>query len=243
MKGTMESVVAFVADFDPAFPRYIRGASRAELDELARLAGGPLPAVYEGFLAAMGGDPDWISIRGTRLAIAALTERYRTRSFVPPAEYVLIGVAKDDPYLDLYLHAGAPGGPRVVVFPEGRTEAFDEILRFWLRPVAGSLPEAICTHVVRLLRLNVLPAATRLVARTASAGLLPQVAPLLAPLGLAPLWFSNDWVQVADRGDACVIAAAMDGARLSIEIAAEDTAEVGRITRALSAALPLDEMP
>jgi hypothetical protein len=50
----MEKLIAYAAQFEPDFPRRIRGSSRADIAALAGLVGQPLPPEYESFLGYLG---------------------------------------------------------------------------------------------------------------------------------------------------------------------------------------------
>jgi len=64
--------------------------------------------------------------------------------------------------------------------------------------------------------------------------LLPHIAPLLAPLGFKPFWFSNDWVQAFASRNTGLIATQFAGGVLAIDLAADEPEALGQIRQILT---------
>jgi hypothetical protein len=229
----IQQLIAFVAHYDPEFPKKIRGAAPHKIAELERLAGQRLPAFYHECLLAMGDSMDWLQPTQARFDIDTLLQYYNAESWRPPPGYLKIGLGDNDPFFDIYLESDGGPEPRVVTMPHGPTNDFEKLKKSFRHPLAGSLEEYLGTSAYRTSKLDTLPNALRIAGNDPSQPLLARTGPVLAQLGLKPFWFSNDWVQVFDSRQAGAITTQFPGGVLAIDLAAQDPETLGNLRRTL----------
>ncbi len=223
MDSPIDRLVDFIAERDPPFARQIEGATAEEIARLEAAVGRPLPSVYRRFLERMGRRADWLKMGEARFDIAALIKYYEFATLPDPPGYLVIGRASGDPYYDVYLWQQSPTDLRVVSFPPPPPHNFEAFLRKNIRRVAGSLPQMLGDLALAMFRNHELPYHRQVEGAAALAvkPRLPQLDALLAAQGIAPLWYSNDWMRTYESPDAIVTAYESPGTgRLIIDLRA-----------------------
>lgn len=88
-------VQAYLARVVPDLERSWSGARQDEIEQLAAIAGRPLPAFYLWFLATMGRSIGRLADRRWDISAARVLARYRDGSVSPHPRYLLIGEEPD----------------------------------------------------------------------------------------------------------------------------------------------------
>ncbi len=197
----MKELVDYIAQFDPAFPASVRGASPQEIDRLERAADRPLPPVYRSFLQAIGhGLGTFQAFNGTRdFSVATLTERYEARQVNAPESFVMVAYDTSDMTSDIFLES-LPGvrEPQVVEFC-CEVKPFDPAVNGYMIKFESmrQMLFGLAFHVVRLPALG--HVTTLLVLGDvdqrpeARAARLKNFADLAAKLGFAPVAHTGGW--------------------------------------------------
>jgi hypothetical protein len=195
MHESIDRLVDFIAERDPAFPRHIAGASSEQIARLEAATGRSLPAVYRQFLTRMGAGTDWLTFAAARFDIDALI-RYHEFAVLPdPKGFLLIGRASEDPCYDVYLWQDSADTLRVVSFPPPPVRNTERFFRETMWRMAGSLSQllgdaALATFVHHKLGFHKQVESVIGPGREARIG---QLDAAMAALGIAPLWYANDW--------------------------------------------------
>ena len=222
----MKQFLEYVTSFAPEFPRYIRGASPAQIAELERLAGRELPPSYKNFLAAMGENDGGLSLLfdGTMNiedVLAYYREEIITGIFPPPPDAILIGIeGVSTP--SIALDCRAPGEPPVM-FVDGQK---------YTNLFAGSLDKLLFNTAFSKYVLSRFPWEVNYVASFNAVGkrdLTPIMPDLARECGLQPLWFSDRVCCCAENADAGACLTQYEGQGPSARIAGNLRSEVGRI--------------
>lgn len=116
----MKDLIDFVSEYDPDFPRKIRGASEEEIAHLEQLAGRNLPEAYREFLRFMGNGMGGMGIITISFNIQDI-ERFHgsaREEFNWPCRFLLIGEHQQDPFYHYFLDLQTlhEGDCRVVSF-------------------------------------------------------------------------------------------------------------------------------
>ncbi len=101
-----KQVVDYIASYDPEFPKHIKGATPAQIDELSclmteSLYPEKLPPAYKDFLLTMGLSMDWINIDDSDFSISTVIDFYKKNNWLEPDD--LIFIAKGPVDSSLYL--------------------------------------------------------------------------------------------------------------------------------------------
>ena len=208
MDNAIDRLVDFIAARDPRFPQQIEGASAAEIERLEAAVERPLPAVYRRFLERMGRSAGWLKLGDARFDVASLIKYYEFATLPDPLGYLIIGRANGDPYYDVYLWQESAEDLRVVSFPPPPPHNFEAFLRKNLRRIAGSLPQMLGDTALAMFRNHELAYHRQVegVAPGLAKPRLLQLDALLAPHGIAPLWYSNDWMRSYESREAVITA-------------------------------------
>ncbi len=106
---TFNRVVNYIASYEPEFPKHIKGATQAQIDELSCLMVESLypeklyPA-YKDFLLTMGLSMDWININDFDFSINTVIDFYKDNNWLEPDEFIFIAKGPIDSslYLQIY---------------------------------------------------------------------------------------------------------------------------------------------
>ena len=210
--------VDFISEFDPDFRTSIRPATDGEIERLQNVVGRSLPRAYHEFLRSFGNGMDWVEIFDANFDIQTITEYYEKSTWRPPDQYLLIGLATEDPFFHIHLQITDNEPPRVVAFPDG-SSAKDfqaDIIDTWAHPIAGSLDEMMCTYAYRRLKLPSLPFHAKFAVENVG---IDDISTMTKELGFDEQWFSNAWTHVGNRHDAALIAFKPDRKRMTIDLA------------------------
>jgi hypothetical protein len=232
----IERVIHYIGELDPAFPDQVQGASPSQVLELSTLVNAELPATYQQFLLSMGENMDWLSIQGADFNLSRLLDRYRRMRSRPLNGYVLAGLLEDEAGYDVYLQEDGSPWLRVVALPE-LTDATE--IGTWIRPIAGSLEQGLCTAAFRTVRFDILPAAITFSSRGRERDLFGPASASLEDLSMDKLWYSNDRYAVLTRGDTAAIVAEPIGAPFSLEMRGSNQQELEAISATLLSHVPL----
>jgi hypothetical protein len=236
-----ERFVEYVAGYDAAFPKAIRGATPEQLAELDELLGGRAPAAYRDFLTAMGQSMDWITVRAIDFHIEGVLAWYRANRWLSPSEFVRIGTEQDEPRVHPYLEVHVnPGELPVVGLPPCSAASIRVVAAESLSPVAGSLVEMAAYPVFRAYELKKAarqPAGLR--ARHWSAQAMPAAAGILAAMNFQRLWWSTETGSGWQRADAAVWVRQHLGHGLQVLVAADADSERNRVAAQLQGSLNL----
>jgi hypothetical protein len=156
-----------------------------------------LPGVYRQFLARMGCGANWLKFAAARFDIEALI-RYHEFAVLPdPPGFLLIGRASDDPCYDVYLWQDSPETLRVVSFPPPPVRNTERFFRETMWRIAGSLPQLLGDAAVAMFRHHQLGFHKQVESAIGpgQAARIGQVDAAMAELGVAPLWYANDWAR------------------------------------------------
>jgi len=240
---SFDEVIAYIADYDPWFPRSIEAASAGEIAELEALTGGELPEAYHDFLAVMGRHTAWIDVQRLDFRIGTVLDYYRRDDALPVNEFLRIGSDTKDPSFNPHLqhsqHSLAASNAKVVVFPGCTPATFADITARYLNYVAGSLQEMVCRPAFRIFEIfgpERQPVMIR--ADVGIAGQIDQLeAMLLAEYGLEPVFWSNGQVRGYASPDIALEAMQFVARPLEILLRVTDQVKQGSIARSLAARL------
>lgn len=205
----MDELIRYIAQYDPAFPGTVRGASADEIARLEPLAGRPLPRSYRAFLATMGHGlgtfdpfPD-----GMVVSIEELISLYESEPPLYPERYLLIGVDYGGYRMDLFLETLRPETePRVVRFNRETELVTPDMMSLQ----AESLPELLFSMAFYSVRMSRLPWQARLVPSEEAlpppeaARRMEEYARTAARLGFARFPYTGPWSPCYDRADAAL---------------------------------------
>lgn len=97
-------LTALLQRLAPGFETQCAGATDAQIEELRRIAGRPLPPFYEWFLSTMGRDIGPFAKARQDLSVDAILRTYAERLVEPDSRHLLIAgdTNEDDPTLGFY---------------------------------------------------------------------------------------------------------------------------------------------
>ena len=189
----MERVVEFIAQQDAQFSDTVKGASPEEIAELTDAVGRPLPDIYRQFLSHFGKDMGWLKPAQAKFDIGSITGFYQWTTPNVPDDFLLIGRASGEPYIDVYLRNGS--GSRIWSFGPPPPNRFQEVFDHHSWPLAGNLPQFLALSAFRK-RASEFVNKKRLSDNQKQSGLLGQIDPCFQSLDLTPEWFSDDWIRI-----------------------------------------------
>ncbi len=157
-----KQVVNYIASYDPEFPKHIKGATQAQIDELNALQkpnyyNHQIPESVHLFLDIMGTNQDWLVIKDIQgvtydFDINKLIEFYKEHSWIPPSQLFCLAIGPNGQNLFLNLSFSTPGDDTLIEgnidsvaysTKERRADDYCDTAKF----VASSLLELICLTV------------------------------------------------------------------------------------------------
>ncbi|MDC0712058.1 SMI1/KNR4 family protein [Stigmatella sp. ncwal1] len=239
----MKELIELLSQYDPSYPRHLRGVSSEELAELERLVGRPLPERLRGFLRLMGRESgDWLSAE-VRVRFDAIWQFYleKERHRLSP-RYIFIAAREQSPdrtyFCDCGLLAEAEDC-QVVYVRQGMALHRGGSFAFSF----PSLKDMLFREAFQSKRMAILPyrAVLRPADRTADYGaaetaamVMEELADLMPRLGFQRLPQTSALNPLFERGDAALSAHnASDPGDMCVVLATANERERDRLLEAL----------
>ncbi|EHR69959.1 hypothetical protein BurJ1DRAFT_1086 [Burkholderiales bacterium JOSHI_001] len=230
----IDEALRYIGAFEPEFAQRVVGAAASEIDALQAAAGGaPLPALYRQFLQRLGHGLVLDGLQAANYDVQAVLARYRF-GYQPPPKFWMLGRVSGDPYFDVYVFSPDGLQTRVLAFPPPpSTNSAGEFVRQHAQFLAGNLAQFLADAAFRRHRLAGFSSQQVLSSRQPGAKRLSHCDAALAPLGLKPLWFSDDWQRFYDAPEGVAMATEYPGQQTAVLMRAHEPALLTRWTQAM----------
>lgn len=243
----IQELVSFISQYDPEFPRKIRGASQQEIEKLERLASRPMPAAYREFLANMGKDAGNSHAPEETFRIQLVLGFYETHGKSWSQDYLFIGQLRVEPPVDYYLELSGPGvaDGRVVGVDQGERPTRGSAWPYF--PSLRDMLFSRAFHTLRVLRMQYRKTFTPRLVRSKGqedpevATTLNSVSGLALRLGFQKLAFTSERNPMFDRGDAVILGNQHPhGDGFSFELASNSEFELKKLEQIVRDHLPVN---
>ena len=228
-----DDLVDYAASFDPTIPARLVPASAADLAELERLAGAPIPPSYRRFLERMGGDPTPITGEfRARLELSEVLDLYRDTPLEerPPGAF-LVGFGVMSVYPELALRP-------LPTDPEGEWQLVTSDEAQIVDPIARSFPGWLLQQTFLRFELEAYPVRQRY-GLSRGRQTLERAKKAALEAGFAPYYFSDGYTYCGWAQGAGLAIHMLQGGSGWLVVGGVDAGRAARLGERLEAALGL----
>lgn len=229
---TLDALIDFAEAASPGFRADLVGARASHIQELAALAGHPLPPIYLDFLYRMGLDIGAARLLAADYSLDSIVSRYEVYEPSHPRRFVLFAITTGELFEDYYIDfqaTAARDGPVVAFDFESSAPA--------PRPVFRSFYDHLLAAFYRQFELERLPHAHHVhlpAGPRRERASLNRAEALLARLGFATVLAGDAGVRALRATDASALVSDLPGTdNLLVELAGADPRVLARLHEVL----------
>lgn len=247
MQTDIQQLIDYISKYDSSFASRIRGASEMQINRLEQLIKHPLPTTYRAFLSRMGHSMGGLHPYNANFDIDVIIRAYESDSWMPPSQYLFIGLAKEDPFLNIYLDCSDMNvEPKVVQFPDPPDNVFSTERYFYM--LYQSVSDMLFAFAFLQIRMPQLPARARYIPNPqidwksfSTKTRMQALHDVSLKKGFQLLPVTGSWTGLYEKNSAAIIGYQPENYGLYVEIATQDYALLEEIASNVTNAVGLVE--
>lgn len=215
----IERAIEYVRGILPSAVEGIEGSTEEEIGEFESSREVRMSEIHRAFLRRMGRNIGAVDFGRNDPTLPALREMYEQTEGELPVGYELFAVAREDPYLDVFLlHSSAGEEPAVGRCYSVAYSDFYKISSRTMRIVCGSLSELLCHGPYVKARYEPKPFQVTLTNTQVVDGAMERFTRMAAQNKMTRLWFSSPMTQVVEFGETVLLAKQIAGSPLAVSV-------------------------